>query len=676
MRYLANGRRMFGLSVPLGSLRSRATQAVGEYTDLPKLGALCVQAGMNLIQLLPVQDSGAQSSPYSALSAFALHPIYLNLEALPEARTCSKALPAWKKAEKAFGDDARFKYEEVLDAKLAALRAVYEASKEDPGTADAIARFALDRPWANTYALYKTLKELNDGRSWVDWSEYRDPAPEQLATLLRKPELRAGISYHLWVQARCAEQFKEATGRLAAAGIQLLGDLPILMNEDSADVWVGRDNFILGLKAGAPPDMFAELGQNWGFPIYDWPSMEARGLDFWRLRVAEADRYYSAYRIDHVLGFFRIWALSAYDTSGALGRFVPGARLDTATLIRAGFDQARIRWLSEPHLRSLELYEVAYGAVMDHPKASEQLRKAVDLALERVGSEELFRFKPAIRGERDLESLDLDSRLRSYLLTRWRDRVLVPLPEEGIGPGGASLVPAWRAESATAWSTLSDDEKNRLRSLFGRLDGDNLALWKTEGHRLLSALAGASEMLVCAEDLGAVPPGVAETLGSLGMLGLRIPRWTRNWVEAGQPYIPLLEYPELSACAPSVHDTSTLRQWWKDELDDSARMAFARSYLPSWLDVPTDLGSQAIEDMLCALSGAASRLFVTQLQDYLDLSERWRSADPAQDRVNVPGRVDGWNWTWRMPCLLGDLAEDRSWLSALRRVGGAGRRAG
>ncbi|HOX91510.1 MAG TPA: 4-alpha-glucanotransferase [Spirochaetales bacterium] len=684
MRFTAKDQRLFGVALPLGAIRSRLDQAVGEYTDLPELGALCMKAGLNLIQLLPVQDSGFQSSPYSALSAFALHPLYVHIDALPEVRSLAAAASAtktasvadalqrWHRVEAQLAGEQRFPYGKILTAKLEVLRSLYDACKEQSETARAIDAFAASQKWALPYALFKCLKDRYGGLAFQDWPEYRDPQAGDIAALAAMPALHDGLRFYLWIQARCEQQFGQASKKLADCGITLLGDLPILMNEDSADVWANRNNFIMELRAGAPPDMFSSLGQNWGFPIYNWPSMEARGLDFWLRRIKQADRYYSAYRIDHVLGFFRIWALSMHDSSGALGSFVPGARLSEAALLDAGFDQARIQWLSEPHIRSTDLYDAA----MDCPDASEQVLHAIELCLDRVGSEELFRFKSTIRGEADIEALHLEPALRSYLLTRFRDRVLLPLSQNVAEGGVRSYVPMWQPDAASAWVSLSGGEQNALRSIFARMNEENIALWKVEGRRLLGALADASDMLVCAEDLGAVPPGVTETLAAVGMLGLRIPRWCRSWNDAGQPYIPLGSYPGLSVCAPSVHDTSTLRGWWNDELDDDGRSDCAKAYLPDWKTVPADLDAKAALDMLTALSACASQLFVCQLQDYLDLSSRLRSHNSVDDRVNVPGTVNEWNWCWRMPCTLSELSSDASWLSALRLVGKAGNRSG
>ncbi|TFG81268.1 MAG: hypothetical protein E4H20_10165 [Spirochaetales bacterium] len=225
--------------------------------------------------------------------------------------------------------------------------------------------------------------------------------------------------------------------------------------------------------------------------------------------------------------------------------------------------------------------------------------------------------------------------------------------------------PAWNYRSASAWPQLSDHERHLLEELFRHTRSEEERLWLDRGRSLLAMLKDATDMLPCAEDLGSIPPGVPEVLNDLGMLGLRIPRWVRRWTEPGQPYIPLANYPTLSVCTPSVHDTSTLRGWWEDEDD---RDDFARAYSPTLSPAPRSLDPAGQFTLLRSLAGSASQLYVLQLQDLLDLSSAYRSADPGLDRINVPGAVADFNWTWRMGPTVEDLAADEAWMELVRAV--------
>ena len=287
----------------------------------------------------------------------------------------------------------------------------------------------------------------------------------------------------------------------------------------------------------------------------------------------------------------------------------------------------------------------------------EEARRAVDLTLDRIGNEDLFLFKDSIRGEKDLAGLRLAGALESWLKERWRDRALVK--------SGDGYAPAWSCRSSRAWASLSEGERASLEHALAELSRENGDSWIRQGKGILSMLASASEMLPCAEDLGAIPDGVPQALASLGMLGLRLPRWTRRWNEHGQPYISLRDYPELSVCTPSVHDTTTLRDWWRLE---RGREAFAMAYCPVVAGIGEDLDCDAQYELLRSLAGSSSRICMLQAQDLLDLEEGWRSEDPAWDRVNIPGTTGEFNWTWRMKPSVGELEGNARWLERVRGI--------
>ena len=657
--------RKAGIVVPLGALRTAKSGGVGEYPDLTSLGEVCARCGLSFIQLLPVNDTGFQSSPYSALSAYALHPLYLRIPDLPEAaafRAEAQTLAA------RFAGGKRFPYPEVLSAKLALLRRVFDASLPAIRKDSALESWIEANPWVRDYAVFLGLKEEHGGKSWKDWPGHRDPAAPEIEALWAESARRDGHLFHAWVQLRCEEQFSSASRALADRGIALKGDLPILMNDDSADVWARRPWFRTDRIAGAPPDMFSELGQNWGFPIYDWDALAREGYSFWTGRLRQAAKFYGAYRIDHVLGFFRIWTLPEREESGYLGAFEPSAGISRAELEAAGFSDDRIRWISEPHVREAGLLEAAgrdamAGGAPDSGGAGGAARlagRAAAVLLDRIGSEPLFLFKHSVRGEKDIRTAVPTEALRGFLQAAWRDRALIPL-------GPDSFAPAWRHYAAAAWPSLSDPERGALEGMIRSKAAESEREWEEHGRRLLSVLKDAADMLPCAEDLGAVPPCVPRVLAQLGILGLRIPRWTRRWDEPGQPYVEPFSYPRLTVCAPSVHDTSTLRDWWEHEAAGADREA-AYGGAPAPEAWSPEVGAR----VLARFAAGASALLVVQLQDLLDLCPAYASGDSWEDRVNVPGTIADSNWTWRMPLSLEDLAADPEWVGRVARAAGRG----
>jgi 4-alpha-glucanotransferase len=652
--------------VPVGALRGSESTGVGEYLDLIEFSGLCAEMGIGLIQILPVNDTGYESSPYSALTAFGLHPLYIRLGDLEEASDYRQKIAALNRG---FGGEKRFPYYRVLRAKMELLREMYNANAgaivRDAETG-ALAKWIGENPWVKAYAVFRGRKEAQGEKSWKEWDENAAPAAStngpagapnaggpNIEELWAKPELRREHLFWAWLQKALDSQFGRAATAVRDAGILLEGDLPILMNEDSCDVWAHRNIFRMDLSAGAPPDMYSPEGQNWGFPIYNWEEQAKDAYAWWKNRLTTAGKYYDAYRIDHVLGFFRIWASSKADASSALGRFVPYLPVGRGDLNKLGFDDSRIRWMSRPHVPTGELWDAIRAARREPEAAAAQ---AFGAALDRIGNEELWLFKNSINGEKDILALGLDPAASAYLLKAWRNRLFVEY-EEG------SFFPVWYYRSSRAYASLSEPERNDLEELLEKRRADSEKIWEKEGEKLLSVLVDSSPMLPCAEDLGAVPDCVPKVLAKLGILGLRVIRWFRGWDRDGQPYVPFDSYPELSVCTPSVHDSSTMREWWDREADQEHFAAFIG--VPS---LPKVYNPGTAKIILKHAASSASRFRVFQIQDILDLSQRWYSSDPAQDRINVPGTANEFNWTYRIPASIKELGADSEFVHGVREL--------
>lgn len=642
MKFSHDDRRLSGLAVPLSAVRCDSSPGCGEFPDLMRVGDLASAWNFDLVQLLPVNDTGFQNSPYFALSAFALNPIYIRIGDLPELGG-DRPLDFGAEAESLvcrYSGEERVPYAALLKAKIELLRRIWIAASGPSGPTGRLFANELDvwikaNPWTRSYAAFVALKSMNDERPWWEWPRFRDPTDADIDALWKDGPLAEEVRFWSWLQMRAASQFRLAAEYFAEKGIALMGDIPILMNADSADVWYRRSDFRLELSAGAPPDMYSELGQNWGFPIYNWEALGREKYRFWIERLTEADKYYSCYRIDHVLGFFRIWSLSERESTGSLGRFVPDLPVSWEELEALGFSAERVRWISRPHVPTWKLVQSA---------GESAAKGAASAALERIGDQELFLFKDAIRGEKDIEALPaISPAARACLLVAWRDRALFEFE-----PG--SFAPTWGYRLASCWPTLSDAERSALESLLGKKRAEAEELWARSGKRLLGILAEAVSMLPCAEDLGSVPDCVPRVLEELGILGLRVFRWTRRWNEVGQPYVPLSDYPELSVACPSVHDSSSLREWWESEADREGTWRFAADYLQKDIGpCPDRLGMDQVEILLELLARSSSRFVVYPIQDILAMSERLRPIDPKSERINVPGTVGAGNWSYRTP---------------------------
>ncbi len=642
-----------GVLVPVSALRSRRSCGIGEFADLTLLGDWCSSVGLDLIQILPVNDTGFQSSPYSALSAFALHPVYLRLDDLPELSDSapSELAEAVTELRSRFEQAPRVQFWSVLAEKLRILRKIFDARADAIGADPALREWMSRNPWVREYAAFRHLKDLFEQRPWTTWSgseESPNPSsPTSTDALWNNPGARPALTFHSWVQFRLEEQLLEASRRLQELGVMLKGDLPILMDEDSVDVWAHRPFFNMKLRAGAPPDMFSEHGQNWGFPVYDWSALAADDYSWWKQRLRQADKFYNAYRIDHVLGFFRIWSIPAKDESGTMGYFFPANYIGTDDLEQSGFDGARIHWLAEPHV-STESLEAFF---------KDRTQEIRSLCFSRIGEENLFIFSDSIRGERDINELPLSFEEKETLLTIYRDRAL-------IRTGSDTFAPAWKFRECSRYAQLSEEEKERFEALVTEAGAASEALWEEHGRRLLSFMNSTVPMLTCAEDLGVIPEAVPRVLSALEILGLRIPRWARLWDKEGEPYVPVASYPYYTVCAPSVHDTTTMREWWRDE---PSRDRFWSS-LGLEGKCPESYDEQTAAVVSRAILRAGSAFCVFPLQDLFALSGKLRPLDPSDERVNVPGTYNNINWTYRMPLRIEELSSYEDWNRAVRAL--------
>ena len=648
------GSRLIGTAVPIGALRSEKSVGVGEFPDLAEFGGLCAKMGIGLVQLLPVNDTGYESSPYSALTAFGLSPLYLCIGDLPEAAGFGADIDAIRKK---FGAALRFPYKALLRAKMDLLGKIYAKNGEKIASSPSLKAWIGENPWVKPYAVFRRIKGANAEKSWKEWSP--KIGANDINALWNDPSLKNEHLFWAWLQQALDVQFSAAAASLTSQGILLEGDLPILMNEDSCDVWANPGNFNLDLSAGAPPDMYSPEGQNWGFPTYNWQAQSEDNYSWWKARLKTAEKYYHAYRIDHVLGFFRIWASRRENTSALLGRYVPFLPVTGKDFEEIKFDEGRIRWVCEPHIFTGEVWDALranWGGEFREDEIAAAAAGVFNLALDRIGEEELWLFRKNIRGDRDIASLDLHPAAKAFLARAWGDRIFFEhAPDE--------YYPVWYCGNSRAYASLSEDERTQLEALLEKRRGASEKIWEEEGMKLLSMLTASSSMLPCAEDLGAVPACVPRVLARLDILGLRVVRWHREWGKEGEPYVPLEDYPELSVCTPAVHDSTCLREWWDREADQSQFCGFLG--VPS---LPKVYNPGTARIVLSKIAAASSRFRVFQIQDLLHLSTRWYAADPATERINVPGTENEFNWTYRLPAAISELAEDADLIRAVAEL--------
>ncbi len=682
--------RKTGIAVPLGAIRSKKCPAVGDFPALKEFADFCKKSGVEVIQLLPVNDTGTQSSPYSALSAYALHPIYIRIEDLPEfedaKKYCRPFSAAYKEFLKTNAPGGHYSYEKVCNEKIELLHLLYShmvkkvdkqtghgkntvnvVSASDPVSIASkfqiqMKEFIEDNPWVIYYAVFKDLKDSYSQASWKEWDDdKKNMSRHQIELRWSNRALRTSHNFFIWCQVRAHEQFLEAANYVREQGIILKGDIPILINEDSVDCWAWPELFDHKSRVGSPPDGGSPTGQRWGFPVYKWSAMQENNFSWWKDRLVCAGRYFSAFRLDHVIGFFRMWIYPEKETTAALGYPNYYSTMEKEILEDQGFSKDRLEWLSKPHIPT--------SLISDVTGSKEIAESVLEKICYRIGSEDLWKFKEDITSDsmiystRFCEDDFLDQKIAEVFAEKWLDRTLLEI-EEG------QYVPVWKYRDTTAWKSLDENERKILEDEFSSLDEKNVEIWLANGKNTLSSILSATKMQPCGEDLGPQIPGMRKVLVSLNVALLRVLRWTREWEKEGSPYESFSSYPPLCVSCVSVHDSSTSRQWWNEE-KESVYGFFDAAYkngCPTTISPHEDFSPAAARFVLESSAQTSAAWFINPLQDYLYLDKKFYCENLYDERINIPGTVNENNWTYRMPAPVEELMENTELLAKINSV--------
>jgi 4-alpha-glucanotransferase len=640
VRLPANTWKGAGVAVPVFSLRTENGFGVGEFTDLKPLADWCRRTGLKLIQILPVNDTSATHSwldsyPYAAISAFALHPLYLNLNQIVAGR--KKSLPEnFESERKRLNALEAVDYEAVMNAKLKFVRKVFPAQKEETFAQPACQQFfEQNKHWLAPYAAFCFLRDKFGTADFNQWPEHRRYQRDEIERLLaRDPGARGEVELNYYIQFHLHFQLKEATEYAHANGVIVKGDIAIGVHRHGADVWQQPELFHTDRQAGAPPDAFAAKGQNWGFPTYNWPRMMEDGFAWWRRRFEQMSCYFDAFRIDHILGFFRIWSSPAHAVEGILGVFVPAIPVSAAELERRGIPFDRNRhvkpFITDNVLR--QMFDTDAGRV----------RRAF-LTVDAHGHYALkSKFATQLQVEQRfsiLKSSEQNQKLKNGLFDLISNVILF----EVEGSVEQEFHFRFAMEDTSSFKNLDLQTQAQLKELyvdyfFRRQAG----FWKREGLQKLPALKRATNMLICGEDLGLVPPCVPEVMKELGLLSLEIQRMPK---ELHRKFSRPQDAPYLGVVTPSTHDMSTLRGWWEEDRN------LTQQFFNGELEQPGDAPPRCepwISQAIIRLHLASPAMWaIFQLQDLLGMDDALRRSDVAAERINVPADPKNY-WRYRL----------------------------
>ena len=651
-------RKLAGTLVPVFSLRTRKGAGIGDFGDLKTMIDFVASTGQKVLQLLPINDTTithtwTDSYPYSCISVFAIHPQYANLHALPELKD-AKARAEAEKTRAELNALDKIDYEKVNDFKINYLRQIFNQEGEKMmKTAEYKAFFQDTEQWLVPYAQYSYLRDKNGTADFNQWPDHQvwDEAERKVLT---DPKTAAykNVAFFYFVQFVLDRQMQEAHEHAKAKGVILKGDIPIGVNRNSCDVWMEPKYFNLNGQAGAPPDDFSANGQNWGFPTYNWFEMLKDGCLWWNRRFQNMARYFDAYRIDHVLGFFRIWEIPVSSVHGLLGQFAPALAMSREEIDSYGLHFQEDRFI-RPFITDWVLDR------MFHERAGEVKEKYLDRL-----DDERYQMKPEVDTQRKVEALFADVTdekelwLRDGLYALISDVLFV---RDHTNPG--VFHPRISAQLDFIYESLYDNDK----AAFNRLYNDyfyrrNNQFWYQEAMKKLPKLVQATRMLVCAEDLGMVPDCVPWVMDGLKILSLELQSMPKDpSVKFGH----LSRNPYRSVCTISSHDMPTLRMWWDENIQRTQeyyntmlyRQGPAPHPLPGWL--ASDIISRHLTSpsMLCILS----------IQDWLATDETLRLPDADAERINIPANPKHY-WRYRMHLNIEDLAADKRFVKNLTEM--------
>lgn len=637
-----------GVAVPVFSLRTDEGFGIGEFQDLKKLADWASATGQKMIQTLPINDTtllhtNRDSYPYNAVSVFALHPIYLNVEKM------GRLTPALKKKYLATKEEFNQKkiadYQVVYDEKMKYYTALYKAEHEAVFSSAAYKKFfEKNKEWLVPYAVFCYLRDKYGTPHFYDWKQYsvyNFKDVEKLSQPTAKEYDK--VAFHFYLQFHLDKQLTEAVEYVHSKGVALKGDIPIGISPDSVDAWTNPDLFNLNASAGAPPDDFSISGQNWGFPTYNWDVMEKDGFRWWRRRFTKMADYFDAYRIDHILGFFRIWQMPKSAVWGLTGHFSPAMPYSMQDLWNMGVKVDEDR-LTKPYIRSNFLGEV-FGYDTEYAKQT----------FLNTNDGYVYWFKDEFNTQKKVQDYFESNHLTDERSIRLRDALYylhceVLFVHDQTNP--ALLHPRILLYNSHSYNELWDDQKRLLSSIhddyFYHRHND---FWYRSAMRKLPSLIQATDMLVCGEDLGMVPACVPTVMHQLQILSLEIQRMPKN---PDLMFAHPADAPYLSVCTTGTHDTNPLRAWWEEDRAKTQR--FYNDQMGWWGDAPKEMSGEIASFIVNQHMYSPAMWVILPLQDWLAIDENIRLKDQFGERINLPDNPRHF-WCYRMHLRIEDLLQ-------------------
>ena len=634
-----------GIAIPVFSLKSENSFGVGDFGDLKRMIDWAVSTQQKVIQILPINDTTmthawTDSYPYNSISIYAFHPMYADIKQMGTLKDKSAAAKFNKKQKELNGLPA-MDYEAVNQTKWEYFRLIFKQEGEKVLASGEFGEFFnANKEWLQPYAVFSYLRDAFQTPNFREWPRHSVYNAQDIEKMCRPESVDyPHIALYYYIQFHLHLQLVAATKYAREHGVVLKGDIPIGISRNSVEAWTEPYYFNLNGQAGAPPDDFSVNGQNWVFPTYNWDVMEKDGYRWWMKRFQKMSEYFDAYRIDHILGFFRIWEIPMHAVHGLLGQFIPSIPMSREEIESYGLP-FREEYLI-PYIHESFLGQV-FGPHTDYVK------QTFLLPAETPG---VYHMKPEFTTQREVESFfagknDENSLwIRDGLYTLISDVLFVPDTKEKD-----KYHPRIGIQRDFIFRSLNEQEQNAFNRLYDQYYYHrHNEFWRQQAMKKLPQLTQSTRMLVCGEDLGMIPDCVSSVMNDLRILSLEIQRMPKNPMhEFGY----LNEYPYRSVCTISTHDMSTLRGWWEEDYLQTQR--YYNTMLGHYGTAPTVATPELCEEVVRNHLKSNSILCILSLQDWLSIDGKWRNPNVQEERINVPSNPRNY-WRYRMHLTLEQL---------------------
>ena len=652
-------RKIAGTAIPVFSLRSEGSFGIGDFGDLRKFIDWAKQTHQQAIQILPINDTTithtwTDSYPYNSISIYAFNPMYIDLRQLGKLKD-KEAAALLEEERLRLNSLAQVDYDAVSKAKRKYIHLMFkQTGKKVLASTEFKTFFKENKHWLLPYAAFSHLRDMYGTPNFSQWPEHQTYNAKTIAAMCApESDCYEQIAYYYYTQYNLHIQLLEASNYARQQGIILKGDIPIGISRNSVEAWIEPYYFNMNGQAGAPPDAFSTNGQNWGFPTYNWDVMEQDNYQWWQKRFQKMAEYFTAYRIDHILGFFRIWEIPSHSVHGLLGQFVPALPMSSEEIQSFGLNFQK-DFMTKPFINN-DILNRIFGEKAAFVKENFLIHSHDDIWEMRTEYNTQRQVEAWFSDkEESQENIDMREGLYSLISN-------VLFVHDNKNP--STYHPRIAVQNDFIFERLNEQEKEAFNRLYNHYYYQrHNQFWYHEAMKKLPILTQCTPMLVCGEDLGMVPDCVSWVMEQLQILSLEIQRMPKNPThEFGQ----LQEYPFRSVCTISTHDMATLRGWWEENMDVTER--YYNHVLGNWGEVPTTASAEICEEIVRQHLYSPSLLAILAFQDWLSIDADIRYPDANAERINVPSNPRHY-WRYRMHLTIEKLMKCKKFNDKLTKM--------